>query len=403
MEPTAKGLQAKDFKAIDPGFRLLMGPGPSDVPARTLQAMAAPCIGHLDPYFLTMMNETQRLLRYLFQTENALTIPVSGTGSAGMEACFVNLIEPGDEVVVCVNGVFGTRMSDIVERIGGRLIRVDAPWGRTIDPQAVRDAVKGGHPKVLAVVHAETSTGVCQPLDELAGIARETGALFLVDCVTSLGGMDIGIDRMRIDAVYSGTQKCISGPPGLSPVSFSPRAMETIKQRKSPVVSWYLDMTMVQDYWGSSRKYHHTAPVNAIYALREALRLIAEEGLEARWARHRLNHQALVAGLETMGLRMVVPADIRLPMLNTVWIPDGVDDLAVRKALLAQFGIELGGGLGEFTGKAWRVGLMGHSCRRKNVLLFLAALETVLRTQGVAPSAGAQEAAMAVYALEQAS
>jgi alanine-glyoxylate transaminase/serine-glyoxylate transaminase/serine-pyruvate transaminase len=350
-----------------------------------------------------MMNETQQLLRYLFQTENALTIPVSGTGSAGMEACFVNLVEPGDEVVVCVNGVFGTRMADIVERIGGRLIRVDAPWGRTIDPQVVRDAVKGCHPKVLAVVHAETSTGVCQPLDALADIAREADALFLVDCVTSLGGMDVGIDRMRIDAAYSGTQKCISGPPGLSPVSFSPRAIEKIKQRKSAVVSWYLDMTMVQDYWGSSRKYHHTAPVNAIYALREALRLIVEEGLEVRWARHRLNHQALVAGLETMGLRMVVPADIRLPMLNTVWIPDGVDDLAVRKALLTQFGIELGGGLGEFAGKAWRVGLMGHSCRRKNVLLFLAALETVLRTQGVAPPVGAQEAAMAVYALEQAS
>jgi alanine-glyoxylate transaminase/serine-glyoxylate transaminase/serine-pyruvate transaminase len=403
MEPIAKGLSATDYKSIDPGFRLLMGPGPSDVPARTLQAMAAPCIGHLDPYFLTMMNETQQLLRYLFQTENALTIPVSGTGSAGMEACFVNLVEPGDEVVVCVNGVFGTRMADIVERIGGRLIRVDAPWGRTIDPQVVRDAVKGCHPKVLAVVHAETSTGVCQPLDALADIAREADALFLVDCVTSLGGMDVGIDRMRIDAAYSGTQKCISGPPGLSPVSFSPRAIEKIKQRKSAVVSWYLDMTMVQDYWGSSRKYHHTAPVNAIYALREALRLIVEEGLEVRWARHRLNHQALVAGLETMGLRMVVPADIRLPMLNTVWIPDGVDDLAVRKALLTQFGIELGGGLGEFAGKAWRVGLMGHSCRRKNVLLFLAALETVLRTQGVAPPVGAQEAAMAVYALEQAS
>lgn len=402
MEPTTKGLLATDYQSIDPGFRLLMGPGPSDVPARTLQAMAAPCIGHLDPYFLTMMNETQQLLRYLFQTANALTIPVSGTGSAGMEACFVNLVEPGDEVVVCVNGVFGTRMCDIVQRIGGRLIRVDAPWGRAIDPQAVSDAVKGRHPKVLAVVHAETSTGVCQPLDALADIAGEADALFLVDCVTSLGGMDIGIDRMRIDAAYSGTQKCISGPPGLSPVSFSPRAMETIKQRKSPVVSWYLDMTMVQDYWGSSRKYHHTAPVNAIYALREALRLIAEEGLEARWARHRLNHQALVAGLETMDLRMVVPAAIRLPMLNTVWIPDGVDDLAVRKTLLTQFGIELGGGLGEFAGKAWRVGLMGHSCRRKNVLLFLAALETVLRAQGFTPPAGVQEAAMSVYAPEQA-
>jgi alanine-glyoxylate transaminase/serine-glyoxylate transaminase/serine-pyruvate transaminase len=374
-----------------------MGPGPSDVPARTLQAMAAPCIGHLDPYFLSIMNETQQLLRYLYQTDNALTIPVSGTGSAGMETCFVNLVEPGDEVLVCVNGVFGTRMADIVERIGGVLIRVDAPWGQAIDPQAVRDAIKGRSPKVLAVVHAETSTGVCQPLEELADMAHEADALFLVDCVTSLGGMDVNLDRMRIDAAYSGTQKCISGPPGLSPVSFSPRAMEKIKRRKSPVISWYLDMTMVQDYWGSDRKYHHTAPVNAIYALREALRIIAEEGLETRWARHRLNHQALVSGLETMGLSMVVPSKIRLAMLNTVWIPEGVQDLPVRKALLNQYGIELGGGLGEFAGKAWRVGLMGHSCQRKNVLFFLAALEAVLRAQGYSSQAGAQAAAMAVY------
>lgn len=397
MKHATKNLMVSEFKEVDPGFRLLMGPGPSDVPARTLQAMAAPCIGHLDPYFLSLMNETQQLLRFLYQTDNALTIPVSGTGSAGMETCFVNLVEPGDEVVVCVNGVFGTRMADIVTRIGGTLIRVDAPWGQAIDPQTVRQAVQGRTPKVMAVVHAETSTGVCQPLEPLADIAAETDALFLVDCVTSLGGMDVGLDRMRIDAAYSGTQKCISAPPGLSPISFSPRAMEKLQQRRSPVLSWYLDMSMVQDYWGSNRKYHHTAPINAIYALREALRLIAEEGLETRWARHRTNHQALVAGLETMGLAMVVPADIRLPMLNTVWIPEGVEDLPIRQALLKQFGIELGGGLGEFAGKAWRVGLMGHSCRRKNVLFFLAALETVLRTQGFQAHPGAQEAAMALY------
>jgi alanine-glyoxylate transaminase/serine-glyoxylate transaminase/serine-pyruvate transaminase len=288
-------------------------------------------------------------------------------------------------------------MADIVQRIGGRLIRVDAPWGQAIDPQKVLEAMSGRSPKVLAVVHAETSTGVCQPLHDLARIADESGALFLVDCVTSLGGMDINLDRMGIDAAYSGTQKCLSGPPGLSPVSFSPKALAKIKQRKTPVVSWYLDMTMVQDYWGTERKYHHTAPVNAIYALREALRLIIEEGLEARWARHRLNHKALVNGLEAMGLTMVVPEQIRLPMLNTVWIPNGVDDLKVRKSLLNEFGIEIGGGLGVFAGKVWRVGLMGHSCRRKSVLLFLAALETVLKAQGFAVHPGAQEAAMAVY------
>ncbi len=397
MNNAQSGMIATDYRDIDPGFRLLMGPGPSDVPARTLQAMAAPCVGHLDPYFLDVMTQTQQLLRHLFQTQNELTIPVSATGSAGMETCFVNLVEPGDEVVVCVNGVFGTRMADIVGRIGGQLIRVDAEWGQAIDPQAVRDAVAGRNPKVLAVVHAETSTGVCQPLEELAAIARDCGALFLVDCVTSLGGMDVGLDRMGIDAAYSGTQKCLSGPPGLSPVSFSAKAQEAIRNRKTPVVSWYMDMTMVSDYWGKDRKYHHTAPVNAIYALRESLRIVAEEGLEVRWARHQLNHRALVAGLEAMGLSMVVPAGIRLPMLNTVFIPEGVQDLSVRKALLNEFSIEIGGGLGAFAGKAWRIGLMGHSCRKKNVLLLLGALDSVLRGEGFTPPPGALEAAMAVY------
>lgn len=390
-------INADIFRDINPGSRLLMGPGPSDVPARTLQAMCAPTIGHLDPYFLSVMNEAQELLRYLFQTENALTIPVSGTGSAGMETCFVNLIEPGDDVVVCVNGVFGNRMADIVDRIGGRLIRVDAEWGQAIDPDAVRQAVNGCNPKVLAVVHAETSTGVCQPLQDLSEIAQSADALFLVDCVTSLGGMPISLDQLGIDAAYSGTQKCISGPPGLSPISFSQRAIEAMEQRKTPVVSWYLDMSMVRAYWGTERKYHHTAPINMIYGFRESLRLIAEERLEARWARHRLNHQALVAGLEQMGLTMLVSRDIRLPMLNAVQIPEGVDDLKVRQALLNQFGIEIGGGLGQFTGKVWRVGLMGHSCRRRNIYLFLTALETVLRAQGYEAQTGALEAVAAVY------
>jgi len=390
-------IDPQQFRDIDPGQRLLMGPGPSDVPARVLQAMSAPCIGHLDPYFLSAMDETQQLLRFLFQTDNQLTIPVSGTGSAGMETCFVNLIEPGDEVVVCVNGVFGTRMSDIVGRIGGRLTRVDAPWGRAIDPEAVRKAVGGRGPKVLAVVHAETSTGVCQPLEDLATIARECGALFLVDTVTSLGGIEVAVDRMGIDAVYSGTQKCLSCPPGLAPISLGPAAMEALQKRKTPVVSWYLDMGMVAEYWGASRKYHHTAPINMIYALREALRIIAEEGLQARWARHRLNHQALVAGIEAMGLSMVVPPSERLPMLNTIYIPEGAGDKRVRAALLEDFRIEIGGGLGELAGKAWRVGLMGHASRRKNVFLFLSALETILKAEGVAVRPGALEAAAAVY------
>jgi len=385
------------FKDIDPGERVLMGPGPSNVPARVLQAMSAPCIGHLDPYFLSVMDETQRLLRFLYQTENALTIPVSGTGSAGMETCFVNLVEPGNEVVVCVNGVFGTRMADVVSRLGGKLIRVEAEWGRAVDPDAVRKAVLGRSPKLLSVVHAETSTGVCQPLEDLASIARESGALFLVDTVTSLGGMGVALDKVGIDAAYSGTQKCISCPPGLSPISFSSSAMKVLENRKSPVVSWYLDMSMVRSYWGAERKYHHTAPVNMIYALREALRMIAEEGLEARFARHRLNHRALVAGVEAMGLSMLVPEGERLPMLNAVRVPEGADDVKVRKALLSDFGIEIGGGLGSLAGKIWRVGLMGHSSCRKNIFLFLSALETVLRSQGVKVLQGSLEAASAVY------
>ena len=391
-------IDANQFRDIDPGSRTLMGPGPSDVPARVLQAMSAPCIGHLDPYFLEVMDETQQLLRHLLQTENALTIPVSGTGSAGMETCFVNLVEPGDEVAVCVNGVFGTRMSDIVGRLGAELIRIDAEWGRAVDPEAVRQAIDGRSPKVLAVVHAETSTGVCTPLEDLADMAHEAGALFLVDTVTSLGGMEVAVDAWGIDAMYSGTQKCLSCPPGLAPISFSDVAMDVLESRETPVVSWYLDMTMVRNYWGAERKYHHTAPVNMIYALREALRVIAEEGLEARWARHHLNHRALVAGIEAMGLQMLVPEAERLPMLNAVRIPDGVDDKAVRGALLRDFGLEIGGGLGPLAGQVWRVGLMGHAACPRNVFLFLSALGTVLRAEGADLQGGGLDAAAAVYA-----
>ena len=390
-------MNADDFKDIDPGLRVLMGPGPSDVPARVLQAMSAPCVGHLDPYFLQTMDETQQLLRYVFQTENTLTIPVSGTGSAGMETCLVNLVEPGDEVVVCVHGVFGTRMADIVTRIGGTLIQVDGEWGRAIDPEAVRKAIEGRNPKVLGVVHAETSTGVRQPLEDLSDIAHNAGALFLVDAVTSLGGMDIPIDRLKIDAVYSGTQKCISCPPGLSPISLSEAATSVMAQRKTPVVSWYLDLSMVQSYWGEERKYHHTAPINMIFALREAARLIAEEGLEARFERHMQNHCALVAGIEAMGLSMLVPEAERLPMLNAVRIPEGIEDLKVRKPLLTEFDIEVGAGLGVFAGKIWRVGLMGQSSRRRNVFLFLSALETTLSAEGFIAQPGALDAAAAVY------
>jgi len=390
-------IDTNEFRDINPGERVLMGPGPSNVSARVLQAMTAPCIGHLDPYFLSIMDETQRLLKYLFQTENPFTIPVSGTGSAGMETCFVNLVEPDEEVVVCINGVFGTRMADIVRRLGGQLIQVDGEWGRAIDPEAVRKVVQGKNPKLIAVVHAETSTGVCQPLEDIASIAHEAGALFLVDMVTSLGGMEVAVDSMGIDAAYSGTQKCISCPPGLAPISFGSAAIKALESRKSPQVSWYLDMSMVRSYWGAERKYHHTAPINMIYALREALRIIAEEGLEARFARHQLNHKALVAGIEAMGLAMLVPESERLPMLNAICIPEGVNDIKVRKALLNDFGIEIGGGLGDLQGKIWRVGLMGHSSSRKNVFLFLSALETVLNAEGAKIKAGALKAASVVY------
>lgn len=391
------GLSVNEIRYINPPQRILMGPGPSNVPPSVLLSMAAPCIGHLDPYFLSIMDETQHLLRFLFQTQNGLTIPVSGTGSAGMETCFVNMLEPGDEVVICVNGVFGTRMCDIVQRLGGKLIRIDAEWGRAIDPEAVRKAVKGRKPKLLAVVHAETSTGVCQPLDDLGAIAREVGALFMVDTVTSLGGVYVALDRMGIDVAYSGTQKCISCPPGLSPISFNESAMQALKNRKKPVVSWYLDMTMVQNYWGPERKYHHTAPVNMIYALRESLRIIAEEGLEARFKRHKLNHKALVAGIEAMGLKMLVPVAERLVTLNAILVPQGANDLKVRKALLDEFGIEIGGGLGALAGKVWRVGVMGHSSTKRNVFHFLSALQSILKREGVKIGSGALEAAEGVY------
>ena len=386
------------YSELNTPKRILMGPGPSNVHPRVLKAMATPLVGHLDPTFLTVMNETQDMLRQLFKTKNQLTIPVSATGSAGMEACLCNLIEEGDEVVVCINGVFGKRMADIVERNKGKLTLVEGEWGETIDPLKLEDALKGKKVKVVAIVHAETSTGALQPLEEISRLVHKAGALFLVDTVTSLGGCPVEVDKWGIDACYSGTQKCVSAPPGLSPVTFSERAIDVIDKRKSKVQSWYLDMSMVKKYWGKERVYHHTAPISMIYALREALRLIFEEGLENRFKRHKLNHRALVTGLNAMGLELLPKEDERLWMLNAVRIPDGIDDAAVSSRLPSEYSLEIGGGLGEFKGKLWRIGLMGESSTKANVMLSLTALERILAEKGFSLEKGAAaEAASFVY------
>ncbi|HTB58654.1 MAG TPA: alanine--glyoxylate aminotransferase family protein [Polyangia bacterium] len=378
--------------------RVLLGPGPSEVPARVLAALAAPTLGHLDPEYLRIMDETRGLLQQVFRTANQLTLAVSGTGSAGMEACVANLIEPGDEAIVCVAGVFGARMADVAERYGATVHLVSAEWGETIEPAAVAAAL-AAHPgaKVVGIVHAETSTGAHQPLEEISRTVHAAGALFIVDAVTSLGGHELRVDDWRIDACYSGTQKCLSCPPGLAPATFSAAALAAMDRRKTKCRSWYLDLSLIRNYWSADRAYHHTAPVNMTYALREALRAVLEEGLEARIARHRRNHLALRAGLEAMGLSYIPKAS--LASLNAVSVPAGVDDARVRARLLAEFGIEIGGGLGPFKGKAWRVGLMGASSTRRNVTLLLAALETLLRDAGsqLVPGAGL-EAAAASYA-----
>ncbi|HVG20989.1 MAG TPA: alanine--glyoxylate aminotransferase family protein, partial [Blastocatellia bacterium] len=322
-------IEQKRYEMFDPPSRVLLGPGPSPVDERVLSAMAAPVLGHLDPLFLRCMDDIQELLRYVFETENRVTIPISATGSAGMEAALVNVIEPGDEVVVCINGVFGERMYDIVGRAGGTPIAVRAEWGRAVGRDRIEDALDSCKPRALALVHAETSTGVLQDLTGLGDLAHSRGALLIVDAVTSLGGHAVGVDRNGIDICYSGTQKCLGAPPGLAPITFSERALELIRARRSKVQSWYLDITMVENYWGGNRTYHHTAPISMNYALREALRIVREEGLEARWRRHCLNHQALVAGIEAMGLRMSVAPEHRLWSLNAVRVPDGVDDARV--------------------------------------------------------------------------
>lgn len=368
-----------------PPHRTLMGPGPSDVSPRVLGALARPTIGHLDPLFIELMDEIKVLLQYAFQTSNELTLPISAPGSAGMEACFVNLVSPGDKVIVCQNGVFGGRMKENVERCGATAIMVEDSWGEPVSIDKVVDAFDQ-HPdaSILAFVHAETSTGVQSDAAALCRLADDRGALSIVDTVTSLGGIEVLVDAWGADAVYSGTQKCLSCIPGISPVTFSPRAVERIKNRSHKVQSWFLDMQLVMGYWGGNTKraYHHTAPVNDLYALHESLLMLQEEGLEAAHKRHRRNHEALVAGLEAMGLAMAVAAPYRLPQLNSVVIPEGVDDAAVRNSLLQGFDLEIGAGLGALAGKTWRIGLMGFASSERNVLYCLNALESVLVQQG---------------------
>jgi alanine-glyoxylate transaminase/serine-glyoxylate transaminase/serine-pyruvate transaminase len=356
-----------------------MGPGPSDVPFEVLQAMAAPQIGHLDPKFLELMDENQSMLRRLFRTEARMTLPMSGTGSAGMETCFVNLIEPGEKVLVGVHGVFGTRMAEVARRCRAEVVTVEAPWGEHIPPTNFIEALQRERPAVAAIVHAETSTGVLQPVEEIARACREIGTLLILDCVTSLGGLPVEIDRWGIDAAYSGTQKCLSCPPGLSPVTVSDRAMEKIRSRKTAVQSWYLDLNLLAGYWGDDRAYHHTAPISMNYALHAALRLCFEEGLETRFERHRNLHRELAAGLHELGLSLASEEGFRLPMLNAIAVPEGVDEALVRATLLDRHGIEIGAGLGPLQGKIWRVGLMGASCTLNHVTLFLAALRSCLQ------------------------
>lgn len=382
--------------SLNPPHRFLLGPGPSDVHPRVLAALGMPLLGHLDPTFVSIMDQTQALLRSVFRTENRLTIAVSGTGSAGMEAVVVNLIEPGDKMLVCVNGVFGGRMVDVAGRAGAEVVSIERPYGEVFDPEEVGKAIKEHRPKVVGIVHAETSTGALQPVDEIAKLAHEAGALIAIDTVTSLGGVPVEIDKWEIDAVYSGTQKCLSCPPGLAPVSFGPRALEAIHRRKTKVQSWYLDMTMIERYWGGDRFYHHTAPISMNYALREALQIVIEEGLEERFARHKLNHEALKAGLAAMGIGYATAKGRELPQLNCVTIPAGIDDATVRGRLLNEYGIEIGGGLGSLKGKAWRIGLMGYGSRRSNVALLLAALETILGELGHRFERGAALAAAGI-------
>ena len=390
------------MKSFHPPVRTLMGPGPSDVNPRILEALSRPTIGHLDPAFIQMMDETKLLLQQAFKTDNELTMPVSAPGSAGMETVFTNLLERGDKVIICQNGVFGGRMKENVERCGAEAIMVEDAWGSTIDidkaEQALTDTPDA---KAIAFVHAETSTGVRSDVQALCGLAAKYDCLSIVDAVTSLGGIELEVDEWGIDAIYSGTQKCLSCVPGLSPVSFSERAARVIRERKSKVQSWFLDLNLVMGYWGSDakRSYHHTAPVNSLYALHESLLILQEEGLQNAWNRHALNHEALLAGLETLGLKFIVDKEFRLPQLNAVSFPDSIDDATVRSALLNDYNLEIGAGLGALAGSVWRIGLMGFASNKSNVLLCVSALGNVLAAQGMPVDVSkAVAAAGAVYA-----
>jgi alanine-glyoxylate transaminase / serine-glyoxylate transaminase / serine-pyruvate transaminase len=384
---------------LNPPQRLLLGPGPSDAHPRVLSAMATPLLGHLDPAFLELMQDTQQVLRDAYLTKNPLTFPISATGMAGMEACVVNLVEPGDNMVVCAKGFFGQRMIDVAGRAGAQVTVLEQAWGDVFDLNRIRDTLKQVRPKVLGIVHAETSTGAWQPLEGLGKLCHEFDTLLLVDAVTSLGCVPVRVDEWELDAVYSCSQKGLGCPPGLSPITISPRAEEAMGRRKAKVQSWYLDLTMIRQYWGSDRAYHHTAPITMTYALREGLRLVHEEGLDTRWARHVRNHKALKAGLTALGLNYSAKEGHQLPQLNAVYVPAGAEDLPVRKRLLTDFGIEIGGGLGDFKGKVWRIGLMGYNSKPSAVFTVLAALEQCLRGVGVKVSPGAGVgAAEAAYA-----
>ena len=386
------------YPPLDPPTRLLMGPGPSDIHPNVLEALSKPTVGHLDPYYLEAMDGLQRMLRGLFKTKNELTFAISATGSAGMEAAVVNVIEPGDKMLVCVNGVFGGRMADVARRAGANVTIIEKPWGEIFHPADIQSAIQTANPDVVGIVMAETSTGASQGLAEISALAHDAGALFLVDAVTSLGGMDINVDQCGIDVIYSGSQKCLSCPPGLAPISFSPRAVERVANRSTPVQSWYLDVSMIANYWGENRVYHHTAPINMTYGLYEAVRLIHEEGLDSCFQRHTINHLALKAGLETLGFQYAADPQAQLPMLNAVFLPNNVEDLPMRNDLLTKFGIEIGGGLGLWKGKAWRIGIMGYGARSDNVLRLLDAIEHLFFEYGIPVEMGdGQAAANAVY------
>jgi len=376
-------MQQSQFKSFNPPQRKLMGPGPSDVNPRVLEALSRPTLGHLDPLFIGMMDELKSLLRYAFQTTNEVTLPISAPGSAGMECCFVNLVEPGDKVIVCINGAFGGRMKENVVRCGGEAIIVEDPWGRAVDPAKVETALKENpDASILAFVQAETSTGALSDAKTLASLAHQYDCLTIVDAVTSLAGVPLKVDEWELDAVYSGTQKCLSCIPGLSPVTFNQRAMEKVKNRQSKCQSWFLDLSLMLGYWegAGKRAYHHTAPINPLYGLHEALCILSEEGLENSWERHRFQHNALKAGLEKLGIQLSVPEAERLPQLNAVIIPEGVNDAQVRGQLLQEYNLEIGAGLGEAAGVLWRIGLMGYSANSGNVLYCLSALNAVLNS-----------------------